>query len=212
MAFKLSGILLLLLLPLQAWTAAAPPANQTLTTVEIYVSSAPFFHNGTAQDAVPEKRTVSYFVQDGLAIVDGDVIYGTETEIKAASVTTNKRAVSIFPFQSAQKWPGGVIRYKYEDDSVENSVGPDFQKAIEKWKNKLPFLQFTKEPSNSATLTPSVLTVFELPGELSYSYIGMAPFPLIRLGQPGVGNTEKWYAHALGHSKSTTNIHLETIS
>jgi hypothetical protein len=86
-----------------------------VTTIEIQLSPGILAFNNTSNNFTipPVTQRLSYFVQDGAAIVDGDVIFGTEDELLAWAVGGHskrsighesheggicKRSISIFPY------------------------------------------------------------------------------------------------------------------
>jgi hypothetical protein len=187
------------------FTIAQTP-EKTLKTVEVHIAQNPILSNDTTcmndgECPPPETRTLSYFVSDGLAIIDGDVIYGTEEQIIESSINnSSKRAYSIWPFENSRKWPFGIIQYQYEDEATASGRGPKFEEAIERWTNKLPFLTFMNLGVNNVP-DVNVLMVRAIEDSTSYSYVGYVPFPEVLLGRPDLPETDYWYTHSIGHSK-----------
>ncbi|KAI9775074.1 MAG: hypothetical protein M1839_001466 [Geoglossum umbratile] len=140
------------------------PVPGNLTTITIRVR--PIFFNATVGQEF--NRNVSYYVQDGQAIVDGDINFGTEAELLAARVPTGQninrrdegeieeRAFSIWPWEFAKKWPGGVIRYKFESTAARAALISGVTEAIRRWKVKTPFLQFIEDPAATLTIKHTV--------------------------------------------------------
>jgi cysteine-rich repeat protein len=210
--------LLLLLLPLLSHAEPIPPTDtHEVTTLKIHIAPNPLLTNDTncLEDiSCPEgtTRTVSYFKSGDQAVIDGDVIFGTEADLLAAAVNNTegnavKRAYSIFPWASSRKWPFGVIRYRYADADTETTRGPKFEAAIKRWTNMLPSLQFIKDPVPSSVVEPGVLVVRSVYEIATYSYVGMAPFPQILLGRPELPESDYWYTHGIGHTLGLMHEH-----
>lgn len=112
---------------------------------------------------------VSYEISDGLAIVDGDVIYGTQAEFESKivkdykvlnisdyptnpeqpqarsnSVRFGKRSNSLFENESGL-WPSGKVRFKFATPDAKKQLGSDVTTAINRWKAKASCLSFTEE-------------------------------------------------------------------
>ena len=134
-------------------------------------------------------RTVSYFVDGGLAVVDGDVIYGTEADLLAVEFNGTfpshelqhqaKRSLSVFE-NSAWKWPGGAIKYQYESQAIENTYGAAVQKSIDDCTAAVTCLKFEKLAGFAGTNRPAETVVIRQsqdPLACSASWIGF------RLGQ-----------------------------
>lgn len=91
-------------------------------------------------------RNVSYYVTStGHAVIDGDVLYGTEEELLQNSLgnraTVRVRSVSI---RSDMRWDNGNVIYKYTSNEVETKVKSIFEGAIQRWSTAAPYLRFTK--------------------------------------------------------------------
>lgn len=141
-----------------------PPASiaKNYTTLEIYAGPAgpqatqtAGFYNATAPPAT--KKTVAYFVTDhGNAVVDGDIIFGTEAQLLAAAVnpSIHKRAFSEISI-SPKKWPGGVVYYKW-DAGLPDTHKNYFLAGATEWTNRLPFLKFQYDPTDSSGIARTV--------------------------------------------------------
>lgn len=133
----------------QNTTLSLNPSSVNLTTV--YINDA------------RGNRSVSYFVVKGFAIVDGDIVYGTEaallshaanrpdntTIIRRNSALTSKRSNSVFP---PTGWPGRVVKYQYADAAMETQFSAAVDAAIANWKAVVPCLKFEKRPIGTNVL------------------------------------------------------------
>lgn len=134
---------------------AATSANN-YTTLEIQVSpGAPQatqtagFGNVTAPPIV--NKTVAYFVTEhGNAVIDGDIIFGTEAQLLGVAVNTSihKRAFSEIS-SSPKKWAGGVVYYKW-DAGLDTDHKNYFLDGAREWTNRLPFLSFVYDPNDTS--------------------------------------------------------------
>ena len=138
---------------------------------------------------------VSYEVHEGLAIVDGDIIYGTQTEFESKIIKDYKilnltdapanpegptrrsnsmriaqRSNSIFPDESGI-WPKGVVRFKFANQAAKTMHGPNVQTAINRWKAKAPCLQFSEEKI-ADWLAWDIVTISITSGKCSTSQAG----------------------------------------
>lgn len=129
---------------------------QNYTTLEIYAGPAgpqatQTESNCNTTAAYVAKKTVAYFVTEhGNAVIDGDIIFGTEAELLRAAVnpSIHKRAFSLIS-SSPQKWPGGVVYYKWDVGLPETHKNYFLAGAAE-WTNRLPFLRFVNDPNNTS--------------------------------------------------------------
>lgn len=157
-------------------------------------------------------RNVSYWVTDnGLAVIDGDVIYGTVEDLLAHNLTANppnitRRAHSIF--RTANPWNGATITYKFDSDCTENAfgVGAIVNGAIANWKATAPYLTFKKVP-NSGVGENGVLMIKAPSCGGCNSPIGFFNLPMtLNLqqmcptspGSCGVAEATHEFGHALG--------------
>lgn len=109
-------------------------------------------------------RSVSYYLNNGYAVVEGDIVYGTEAELLSRSVNRgsnsnvtiykrdegrkSRRSMSLF---SPQIWPSRVITYQYTDTSIEATFDSVINQAIANWKAKVPCLKFQKRAIGTNT-------------------------------------------------------------
>ncbi|KDR67385.1 hypothetical protein GALMADRAFT_283563 [Galerina marginata CBS 339.88] len=104
------------------------------------------------QDHIYGARNVSYWVtDDGLAIIDGDVIYGPVNDLVSRGLTgqnsISQREHSVFA--GVKTWPSATITYKFDSDTTESILSGVVNGAIANWKAASPYLTFTKV-ANSA--------------------------------------------------------------
>jgi hypothetical protein len=96
------------------------------------------------------ERTVGYFTTvEGLAIIDGDVIYGTEAQLLSSEFRS---------FSVKQPWPNAIVMYKYDTASTAASVAAIVNTAIARWQLVSPYLTFQQLP-NSVSPDNGVLTI-----------------------------------------------------
>lgn len=112
------------------------------------------------KDPIYGTRNVSYWVTDDkLAIIDGDVIYGSVDDLLSHSLPDPlailKRTHSI----RANTWPSATITYKFDSDATQTALGSIVNTAIDNWKKVAPYLKFTKVPLNSAVGQNGVVTI-----------------------------------------------------
>ncbi|KAF8908188.1 hypothetical protein CPB84DRAFT_1843643 [Gymnopilus junonius] len=102
------------------------------------------------QDRFYGSREVSYWVTDnGLAVIDGDVIYGPVETLLGHGLAGHANATNITSrahsvFAGASTWPSANIVYKFDSASTETLLSATVNGAIAKWKAVAPFLTFTK--------------------------------------------------------------------
>lgn len=192
-----------------------PIRNVTTINIQISPGVLSLTNSSTNLTIAPVIQQVSYYVEEGVAVIDGDVIFGTEDEILAAAVPGNpviqrsagsdaklgKRSLSIFPYSSNSKWPGGIIYYKWESQASKNYRLADWTEGMKRWTDRLPFLQFIEASAPDPTFIAGVVTLISRTGTGSCtSPIGMSQSVggnFIKLDNCGPGG----YAHEIGHSK-----------
>ncbi len=128
------------------------PQSANYTVIDIWVQPEQDRIDGVLCNSTrpPYKRTVAYTVTThGNAVIDGDIIFGTEADLLNAAVHPSlvKRAFSLTS-TSAKKWPGGKVLYKYEPGLDSGHINY-FQEGVKVWTDRLPFLKF--EYSNDPT-------------------------------------------------------------
>jgi hypothetical protein len=125
------------------------PVNKTLTTV-------------TISDDLYGTRNVTYFVtSNGLAVIDGDVVYGTIGDLiehtieNSTTGTVNaKRA-----FSASNIWQQAVIAYKYDSDATERRIDSFVSEAIQRWNAGAPYVTFKQTFPNGADPTDGIVTI-----------------------------------------------------
>lgn len=116
-------------------------------------------------------ENIAYFAYNGYAIIDGDVVFGKESDllslrprniaVRRALPSVDKRALSIYPFHDDEKWPGANILYRYANTASRSALKPQVDAAIARWKSEAPWLRFTHVGfgGNPKVLTVSLSTV-----------------------------------------------------
>lgn len=201
-----SGVLVLsLILGLSApWFASADDP--------ITYDTSPIYANKTTililiKDPVYGTRNVSYWATyDGLAIIDGDVIYGPLDDLLSRSFTgpqdISKRAHS----GTNLAWPGATVTYKFDSAATETTLSAIVNGAIANWKAKAPYLTFIKV-ANSAVGENGVVMIKAPACGGCNSAIGYANLPLTMNlqqdcttspGSCGVAEATHEFGHLLG--------------
>jgi len=153
-------------------------------------------------------RAVSYFVSSGLALIDGDVVYGTTAEFFNVTVQTGlnrrellnearkqRRANSIFA-NSGHLWPGGVVKYKYDTPATEAKLQQRIKDAIARWTSVVPCLSFVQQPSSTV---PSSDVVTVIDGDGCYAtVVGDVPGVSKWMSPCGVNEATHEWGHVLG--------------
>ncbi|PVH93952.1 zincin [Periconia macrospinosa] len=167
------------------------------TVLDIYVSGGQEQSNGCNATASTYVRTVAYTVTPhGNAVIDGDIIVGTEADILNAAVhpSLRKRSSSIVS-NAPQKWPRGVVLYNYQAGLDKKHIDY-FQEGVKQWTDRLPFLKFEYSTDRNAR------TVVASDGNRSpYGCCG----GMIELC-PGCGNTRS-ARHEIGHTLGLYHEH-----
>ncbi|RSL58901.1 hypothetical protein CEP53_005989 [Fusarium sp. AF-6] len=92
---------------------------------------------------------VAYAFVNGLAIIDGDFVYGTEQDILAYQVTDNPAKRALSEKVPSQRWPNAVVPYSWSDEDVSLWLSDAdkkahmklFEAAAEIWVGRLPWLK-----------------------------------------------------------------------
>lgn len=134
-------------------------------------------------------RNVAYHItKRGLAVIGGDIIYGSKNDLYNAVENANltheerrrrgigTRSNSVFP-GVGQTWPGGVIYYKYGSAFFERSLGATVNASISRWVADVPCLKFVRLPPNATESSRVVTIVNNEPG--CFASIGYGAFQKI---------------------------------
>lgn len=117
---------------------------------------------------------ITYWVNSRLNAVHwGDVVWGSEDKLlrlSTGSSNSAKRGFGVQP-QDNLRWPGGIIKYKYESQGAKDKHRLGVEGAIEDWLSWAPYLQFQELPI-SDEFTQEALTVTATPGDGCHSDIG----------------------------------------
>lgn len=138
------------------------------------------YHAIEIEDAYYGRRNVSYFVsQAGLAVIDGDVVYGIEKELLANRYDP-KNLDRVYPaaFSVRESWPDATVKYKYDSDGTQTLLSDIVPVAISRWQTVAPYLIFPKQSPNSATPQNGVLTISANAGDGCHSDIGYRNAPM----------------------------------
>lgn len=146
----------------------------------------------TINDPLYGVRNVSYWEAfDGLAIIDGDVLYGTVEELLSHNVTGQeplaRRAHSIF--RTVNPWASATVTYQFSNAATQTLVGSIVNSAIANWKATAPYLSF-KRIADSATAQNGVVQINAVPcGGCFSSKIGFYNIPLVMNLQQSCGTS-----------------------
>ncbi|KAL9609750.1 MAG: hypothetical protein Q9167_005506 [Letrouitia subvulpina] len=91
------------------------------------------------------RKATYYTTSDGLAVIDGDIIYGRVEDLLAKNGALNrtqrqrKRALS-----GLAAWPSATIKFTYLSEETEINLSATVNEAIRRWKTRAPYLKFSK--------------------------------------------------------------------
>ncbi|KAH8683000.1 hypothetical protein BGZ60DRAFT_524342 [Tricladium varicosporioides] len=126
-----------------------PPPQINITELEIV-------------DSTYGHRNISYWLSpDGNAVVDGDVIYGTEKELLLNRVKQNDpQTLQQRAFSTSASWPGGIVTWKFDSTATETQWLAHVTAAIGIWTapTAAPYLTFRRLP-NDARDQAGILTI-----------------------------------------------------
>jgi Astacin (Peptidase family M12A) len=199
MHFLLPDVLLFLCILLSYTTVASSASSGASSTLYTYAEEQKST-SVTISDAQYGVRNVDYYIiNGGLAVIDGDVIYGTEAQllsnvVNGATSNFTRRAFSVKA--AAGIWPNATITYKYDSADTASTVSGFFDTAVSRWKSKAPYLQFVRL-DDGATESSDVLTVKYTDGCSSYVGLDKSHNQILTLG-PGCGANEA--THEIGHA------------
>ena len=181
--------------------APSGPPDRELFTVEVEVTP-PAPRSFRTRDDKPTTRRLTYFEANGMAIVNGDVIYSSVEEMRKAT-TGRKRAFSRFRSESQFLWTGGKIHYKWQSEDAKGAGRLDaWTEATGRWTNMLSFLEFIEHPPSNQ-LVDDIVTLVPTVGQRGcFSPIGKADSAatnqiMLDDNCGGAGT----YTHELGHSE-----------
>lgn len=123
-------------------------------------------------------REVAYWItDDGLAVVEGDIVYGTVEDLLKCQVSNatiqTKETAAIVPrafLEPSSAWPNANIIYKYNSDATERKLTAQVIAAIVEWKTVATYLRFNRRP-NSDDDGDGVLTMTSV-GSTCHSSVG----------------------------------------
>ncbi|KAI9837419.1 MAG: hypothetical protein M1837_002964 [Sclerophora amabilis] len=153
------------------------------------------------------RQFVSFYEQDGHAVVYGDIDLGPVELLYALQVddsqptgnqpnSKSKRAHSILA-RSGRTWPDAVLSYKYESIQTRNNLVTLVDQGIANWKAIVPWLEFqeSQEPGPAALNT---LLIKEGPGcSCHVGYTDGVDWMRLTLDVVGCGVHQ--VVHELGH-------------
>ncbi|PHH51150.1 hypothetical protein CFIMG_005845RAa [Ceratocystis fimbriata CBS 114723] len=153
-------------------------------------------------------RRVAYFEYDGRAIINGDEIYDSMKNMKAAIVDGKHESRSLSVEKGKHSlWPNGKIYFFWYDRESERARGRMLNDAIEIWQSKLPWLKFIKRGYRKGSWGLGPLTIKAVPGRLSASSIGHSARPEGNYLLLGETDNLLDYVHQIGHVLGLTHEH-----
>ncbi|KAL1900760.1 hypothetical protein Cpir12675_000774 [Ceratocystis pirilliformis] len=153
-------------------------------------------------------RRVAYFEYDGRAIINGDEIYDSMSNMKAAIVKGKHESRSLSVEKGRHSlWPNGKIYFFWYDKESERARGRMLNDAIEIWQSKLPWLKFIKRGYRKGSWGLGPLTIKAVPGKLSASSIGHSTRPEGNYLLLGETDDLRDYVHQIGHVLGLTHEH-----
>ena len=175
--------LVVFLLPLAASAQRGVSSPDSATSDAIFRPGAAIGDRGLTllpiRDSFYGTRNVSFYVVNDMAIIDGDVIYGTVNQLRAQDLTRNPQIQEgrAFSLLSSAAWPGATIAYRYDSDDTATALVPIVDAAITRWRNLAPFLTFTRLLPNSDAAANGVTTIRATQCGGCNSHIGWANAP-----------------------------------
>lgn len=197
----MSPILVVLLLYLSLSTSSFLPKQLNLSpTLVEDLRDITKYVNLEIYDNYYGLRNVSYTTtSNGLAVIDGDVIYGTLEDLLAhESCLFDPGEINTNAFSVRTAWPGANILYKFDSHDTAIAIGNAVSTAISRWKSVASYLTFTELP-DSTTAMNGIVTISSVCGANSCSAsIGFSNNPLfINLCAAGCGPDQA--THEFGH-------------
>lgn len=193
------------------------PDESSITTQAEDSDDIPYLYSGPLEtiqvwDGISGGlRELSYHTTpDGSAIINGDIVWGPESDLLAQAVDSdansplNTRAFSI-PAHSG--WPNAEIKYKYDSDDGEAIMSNSINAAIAAWLNGAPYLKFTQVHPNSAEPAEAILTIYTGVCAGQSCYVGYKHKPKMQMQRDCTDRTKSWgraalegIIHEFGHS------------
>ena len=193
-----------------ACTVATDTATKTQRQLDHLNVHAAKLRTAKIEDKHYGEREIAYRISDGIAIVDGDIHFGTESDFEAARVDTptlkdpvqpEKRSWSLF---SLDVWPNATILYTYPNLTTDIAVHELLNSAIAAWTERAPYLQFIKTPYTPQPLN-GILFVTGLECDGCWGYSGYDANAIMRLHitvrseRCHGGCLDRGATHELGH-------------
>ncbi|CAG9953046.1 unnamed protein product [Clonostachys rosea f. rosea IK726] len=189
-----------------------------LTTVDIQYQVHSAY--GSSDNVTSVQRRVAYSVINGMATIDGDIVYGTEADIKRDIVSNSQRRADLDSLDSElekrafsirsrnSRWPGAIIGYSF-DTAGATFLTPAliedrkqrFRDATKRWSNRLKWLQFselTDSYDKNANTVATRVTITFVDADISWWPVGMADTQkasVVLLGN----EDDSFYVHGIGH-------------
>lgn len=196
-----------------------------LTTVDIQYQVHSAY--GSSDNVTSVQRRVAYSVINGMATIDGDIVYGTEADIKRDIVSNSQRRADLDSLDSElekrafsirsrnSRWPGGIIGYSF-DTAGATFLTPAliedrkqrFRDATKRWSSRLKWLEFpelTDSYDKGASTPATRVTITFVDADVSWWPVGMADTQkasVVLLGN----EDDSFYVHGIGHSKSLDSL------
>lgn len=113
------------------------------------------------------RKAAYYTTSDGLAVIDGDIIYGHVDDLLAnndalARIQRQRKRA----FSGLHTWPSATVKFAYLSEETETSLSEIVNEAIRRWKTRAPYLNFLKLENDFAR-TDGVVTITGFDGSCS---------------------------------------------
>jgi hypothetical protein len=211
MRFLSSFLLVLSVLALSTWASVLPSAQQASNggdhALGAIPPSAKDVRAVTIFDSTYGLRNLSYYTTpDGLAIIDGDIIYGTESDLltaahAAANLASDQQITT--PRDESSFFPNATIRYAYESPETREVLRERMEFAVTAWKQFAPYLTFQELPIGTAKREKHVVQVRRGHGGCLATR-GFTDWPTLTLGK---GCGYRAATHELGHVLGMVHEH-----
>lgn len=182
----------LVILQWLCWPSSAESLQTTLGQQGDVTIQPPWFEpEGRAyhwieiEDQYYGHRNVSYFVSStGNAIIDGDVVYGTEEQLLANKYDPDSVVSQAFSIRTP--WPNAEVKYKYDSDATETLLAGNVPVAISRWLTAAPYLKFTKASPNNNVAQSGVAIISANARDGCHSSIGVSDTPPLTMNLENV--------------------------